>query len=187
MSEVIENTVATVAETVVAITTAALEAESNVTAVAPAVEAVVAPVVAAPKAPSKKSLATAIFDAKMVERSQGLFATNKEFRAAVLNEIVTKLEVSVASASTMYNQCKVDAEKADANVGLGRDPKVEKVKVSTGKRGRPAGSKNAPKEEVAAPAADAVVEPVAAATEITVTVADPAINAALMGSDTAAA
>ena len=146
MSEVIENTVAAAAETILAITTAALEAENNVTVVAPAVKAVVAPVVAAPKAPSKKSLATAIFDAKIVERSQGLFATNKEFRAAVLNEIVTKLEVSMASASTMYNQCKIDAEKADATVGLGRDPKVEKVKVSAGKRGRPAGSVNKKKE-----------------------------------------
>jgi hypothetical protein len=113
-------------------------------------------VAAAPKAPSKKSLALAIFQAKMVERSQGLFASNKEFRAAVLTSIQTDLGVSTASAATMYNAAKKDAEAADATVALGRDPK--KVKApSTGKRGRPAGSKNKAKAEVAA-----VAEPVAA-------------------------
>ena len=115
--------------------------------------------VTTPKAPSKKSLALAIFQAKMVERSQGLFASNKEFRAAVLTSIQTDLSVSTASAATMYNAAKKEAEAADATVALGRDPK--KVKApSTGKRGRPAGSKNKAKE--AAPA-DAVAEPVAAA------------------------
>jgi len=117
---------------------------------------VTTPVAAAPKAPSKKSLALAIFQAKMVERSQGLFASNKEFRASVLTSIETDLGVSTASAATMYNAAKKDAEAADATVALGRDPK--KVKApSTGKRGRPAGSKNKAKEEVAA-----VAEPVAA-------------------------
>ena len=122
---------------------------------------VTTPVAAAPKAPSKKSLALAIFQAKMVERSQGLFASNKEFRASVLTSIETDLGVSTASAATMYNAAKKDAEAADATVALGRDPK--KVKApSTGKRGRPQGSKNKAKEEVAAvattevaPAADA--------------------------------
>jgi len=109
--------------------------------------------VAAPKAPSKKSLALAIFQAKLVERSQGLFASNKEFRAAVLSTIQADLGVTTASAATMYNAAKVEAEAADATVALGRDPK--KVKApSTGKRGRPQGSKNKAKEEVA-PAADA--------------------------------
>ena len=109
--------------------------------------------VAVPKAPSKKSLALAIFQAKMVERTQGLYGTNKAFRAAVLTGIQTDLGVSTASAATMYNAAKKDAETADASVALGRDPKKVKV-ASTGKRGRPAGSKNAPKAE--APAADAV-------------------------------
>jgi len=114
---------------------------------------------AAPKAPSKKSLALAIFQAKMVERSQGLFASNKEFRAATLGAMETDLGVSRASASTMYNAAKKDAEAIDAGVGLGRDPK--KVKApSTGKRGRPVGSKNKAKAEVAAVAPAA--EPVAA-------------------------
>ena len=108
---------------------------------------------AVPKAPSKKSLALAIFQAKMVERTQGLFASNKEFRAAVLTGIQTDLGVSTASAATMYNAAKKDAEAADATVVLGRDPKKEKV-AGTGKRGRPAGSKNAAKADV--PVADAV-------------------------------
>ena len=65
---------------------------------------VAAPVaVAVPKAPSKKSLALAIFRAKMVERAQGLYASNKEFRAAILQAIQTDLGVSTASAATMYN------------------------------------------------------------------------------------
>jgi DNA-binding transcriptional regulator YiaG len=108
------------------------------------------------KTPSKKSLATAIFQAKMVERSQGLFGANKEFRSAVLVAIETELGVSRASASTMYNTAKKEAEAADPKVGLGRDPK--KVKApSTGKRGRPVGSKNKAKAEVVAePVAEAV-------------------------------
>ena len=111
--------------------------------------------VATPKSPSKKSLALAIFQAKMVERTQGLFASNKEFRAAVLTGIQTDLGVSTASAATMYNAAKKDAEAA-GTVTLGRDPKAVKV-AGTGKRGRPAGSHNKAKEVVPeAPAADAV-------------------------------
>ena len=111
------------------------------------------------KAPSKKSLALAIFQAKMVERSQGLFASNKEFRASVMNAVKTDLGVSTASAATMYNAAKKEAETIDATVGLGRDPK--KVKApSTGKRGRPVGSKNKAKE--VAPADAVAAEPAAA-------------------------
>ena len=99
-----------------------------------------------PKAPSKKSLALAIFQAKLVERSQGLFASNKEFRAAVLSTIEADLSVTRASASTMYNSAKAEAEKT-GTVTLGRDPKKVKV-AGTGKRGRPVGSKNKPKEVV---------------------------------------
>jgi hypothetical protein len=99
----------------------------------------------APKALSKKTRAVAIFAAAMATRAAGGFDSNKAFRAAVLTKIQTDLGVSVASAATMYNAAKKDAEAADANVGLGRDPKKEKP-VSTGKRGRPAGSKNKDKE-----------------------------------------
>jgi len=125
------------------------------TAVTTEVEAVVA----APKAPSKKSLAQAIFNAKMDERSQGLYASNKEFRAAILGAIETELSVSRASASTMYNSFKKEAETA-GTATLGRDPKKVKV-AGTGKRGRPAGSKNATKAEVPA-ATEPVAEAVAA-------------------------
>ena len=115
-------------------------------------------VATAPKAPSKKSLALAIFQAKLIERAQGLFASNKEFRAAVLTSIQADLQVSTASAATMYNAAKVEAEAA-GTVTLGRDPKKVKV-ASTGKRGRPAGSKNAPKvvAEVAVPAAEVATD-----------------------------
>ncbi len=133
----------------------------NATATETTVAETTVAAVAVPKAPSKKSLAIAIFTAKMVERTQGLFASNKEFRAAVLTGIQTDLGVSTASAATMYNAAKKDAEAA-GTVTLGRDPKKVKV-ASTGKRGRPAGSKNSPKVE--APAADvvaAIAEPVAA-------------------------
>lgn len=120
---------------------------------------------AAPKAPSKKSLALAIFAAKMTERTQGLYASNKEFRAAVLRAIESDLGVSTASAATMYNAAKVEAEAADATVGLGRDPKKVKVKAEgAGKRGRPAGSKNKAAEVVVT---DATAE-VAATTEAAV-------------------
>lgn len=102
----------------------------------------------AAKTPSKKSLALAIFNAKLVERSQGLFASNKDFRAAVLSSIQTELGVSVASAATMYNAAKAEAEKADETISLGRDPKKVKVKAEGGKRGRPAGSKNKAKVTV---------------------------------------
>lgn len=107
------------------------------------------------KAPSKKSQAVEIFRAKLAERSQGLYGTNKEFRAAVLSAIQTQLGVSVASAATMYNAAKKEAEAADASVKLGRDPKKEKVKTGSGKRGRPVGSKNKPKADATpAPAAE---------------------------------
>lgn len=119
--------------------------------------------VATPKAPSKKSLALAIFQAKLVERSQGLFGSNKDFRAAVLATIQTDLGVTVASAATMFNAAKKEAEAANPNIGLGRDPK--KVKApSTGKRGRPAGSKNKAKQTVAVVAEAAVATDVAVAT-----------------------
>lgn len=110
------------------------------------------PAVVVPKAPSLKSRADAIFAAKLADRKDGKFESNKAFRAAVLGEIVSTLGVTIASAATMYNSAKKTTEAADATVVLGRDPKKEKVASATGKRGRPVGSKNKPKEEVAAAA-----------------------------------
>jgi hypothetical protein len=138
-------------------------------------EAVATPAVeTTPKAPSKKSLAVAIFNARLLERSQGLFATNKAFRAIVLSDIQSQLSVSVASAATMYNAAKKDAE-GTGTVTLGRDPKIVKVKTNSGKRGRPVGSKNRPKEEVA-PVVTTEVSPEApASTEAVAVEAAPAV------------
>ena len=102
---------------------------------------------AAPKEPSKKSQALAIFNAAVEARKNGEYATNKEFRAAVLSKIQSDLGVSTASAATMYNAAKKDAETAGV-ITLGRDPKKEKP-AGTGKRGRPAGSKNKTKTDEA--------------------------------------
>lgn len=145
--------------------TANVEATNNETVVdttvnaTPVVVAAVAPAApAVPKAPSKKSLADAIFAVKLIERSEGLFASNKEFRAAVLTQIQTDLGVTIASAATMYNAAKKAAETADATVALGRDPKKEKAPAGTGKRGRPVGSKNKPKEGEVEAGTEATVE-----------------------------
>lgn len=130
------------------------------------VAAPAAPAVPVVKAPSKKSLAQAIFDAGMAKRTAGGFDSNKAFRTEVIQTISKNLDVTIASASTMYNQAKKDAEAADATVGLGRDPKKVVVKVEGAKRGRPAKAKV---DAVATPA-DAEVAPVVAATEPTVIV-----------------
>ena len=108
----------------------------------------------------------------MIERKQGLFGSNKEFRAAVMGKIETDLGVTTASAATMYNAAKSEAEKADTTVVLGRDPKKVKIVVEGATRGRPAGSKNkvvvadatATTEEgsgYAVPAVDATVQEIA--------------------------
>ena len=148
-------------------------ADITVAATAPVAKAPKAPKAVKPvvvKAPSKTSLAAVIFAAAMADRAAGVYATNKAFRAAVLTKIETDLSVSTASAATMFNACKIKAEAAAAaegtTVGLGRDPKVVKVKVEGAKRGRPAKAK-----------ADAEVAP--AATEPTViVVTEPATEAA---------
>ncbi len=151
-------------------TTNTAPADTTVTTVAPT-EAV------APKAPSKKSLAVTIFAEQMALRAAGKFTSNKEFRATVLARIVAELEVTIASASTMYNSAKKEVEAADATVALGRDPKKEKVKSATGKRGRPAGSKNKVKEGEAVPV-DATPAATDTPTVVTVNVDAPVAPAA---------
>lgn len=104
----------------------------------------------AQKAPrvTKISQAKSIFSAKLLMREAGTYATNKQFRADVIQTLVTDLGVNVATASTMYNTLKNDANKAidTPELAIGRDPK--KVKApSSGKRGRPLGSKNKPKAQ----------------------------------------
>lgn len=149
-----------------------------VTAAAPVATAPAAATPAAPKAPSKKSQADVIFAAALADRANGKFDSNKAFRAAVLTAITTTLGVSIASAATMYNTAKKAAETADAEVGLGRDPKKEKpAKTEGAKRGRPQGSKNKAKEVTAeaAPAADATP---AAPTELVLPTAEVEAEAA---------
>lgn len=131
------------------------------------------PEVAKVKEPSKKSRALAIFAEQMELRKTGKFASNKEFRAAVLTGIQTELGVSVASAATMYNAAKKEAEAADASVALGRDPKKEKVKNPNARRGRPAGSGKKKTEEGKTEGAPTVgVEN--APTEVSTTATEPA-------------
>jgi len=149
----IDTTVTTPADTTVAVAVATVKAPKAPKAVKPVVV----------KAPSKTSLAAVIFAAAMADRTAGVYATNKAFRAAVLGKIETDLGVSTASAATMFNACKIKAEAAataaGTTVGLGRDPKTVKVKVEGAKRGRPAKAKT----EVAT--VIVVTEPVAEAVE----------------------
>lgn len=157
MSE-IETTVEAVVETAdlpettVESATEPTVVETTVDAVVEPTEAVTqaepAPVVRA-RQPSKKSQADRIFAEKMELRAAGQFASNRDFRAAVLAAMQEELGVSTASAATMYNTAKKEAEARDPEVGLGRDPRREVVKTTgTGRRGRPVGSKNRPKTVV---------------------------------------
>jgi hypothetical protein len=90
-----------------------------------------------PRGPSKKSQALAIFDRHLETFKAGGFASNRDFRAAVIDEVKATLGVSTASAATMYNAAKVAAEAGDTDVRLGRDPKKVVIKTTTGRRGRP--------------------------------------------------
>jgi len=105
---------------------------------------------------SKKSKADAIFASRVEDFKKGVFNSNKSFRAAVIAQIIADLQVSVASAATMYNAAKKAAETADPALKLGRDPKKEKPE-GAGKRGRPLGSG---KKVITVPAAEVVAETV---------------------------
>lgn len=130
------------------------------------------------KAPSKKSQADAIFAAHLQHRKDGKYTSNKAFRAAVLHQVMEELGVSTSSASTMYNMAKKDAEAADASLGLGRDPRKVVVKVSSGQRGRPRGSKSKPKVEVPDSAAAATLDLASAEVAGTEAVGDQSAEAA---------
>lgn len=105
----------------------------------------------AQKAPrvTKIGQAKSIFSTKLLMREAGAYTTNKQFRADVIQTLVTDLGVNVATASTMYNTLKNEANKSMADtpeLAIGRDPKKVKP-ASSGKRGRPLGSKNKPKAQ----------------------------------------
>lgn len=78
---------------------------------------------------SKKTQGLEIFEQELAKRTAGEFASNKDFRNSVLTRMEAEIGVSRPSASTMYNQCKIAFEAADPSLGLGRDPKKEKVKT----------------------------------------------------------
>jgi len=96
-----------------------------------------ATVVVAAKAPSKTSQAKPIFTAALAVRqaeidnnvpvADRVYKTNKDFRLGVCGVISTTLGCSMASAGSMYNAYKIEAEAANPSVGLGRDPKKERV------------------------------------------------------------
>lgn len=107
------------------------------------------------KAISKKDQASAIFQSMLNGKLQGQYDSNKEFRSQVLSAFQSRMGVSIASASTMYNAVKKAAE-ADGAVVLGRDPKKVKTSAGNGRRGRPAGSKN--RVKTVAPPHDVITE-----------------------------
>lgn len=148
-------------------TTAAIAATEVDTATAATTSTTATTTATAAKAPSKKSQAVAIFTAALARRAAGQYTSNKDFRAAVLTELQTTLSVSLASAATMYNSAKSEAEAADPTLTLGRDPKVVKVKNPAGRRGRP--GKNS---VTAATEADAGEDTAATANVVVVDTAD---------------
>lgn len=93
---------------------------------------------------TKISQAKSIFAAKLLMRDAGAYTSNKAFRADVINSLVSDVDVNPATASTMYNTLKNEAMQATPGLMIARDPKKQKAS-STGKRGRPLGSKNKPK------------------------------------------
>lgn len=78
---------------------------------------------------SKKTQGLEIFEQELAKRASGAFESNKAFRKSVTERMVAEVGVSLASAATMYNQCKITFESADPSLALGRDPKQEKVKT----------------------------------------------------------
>jgi len=86
---------------------------------------------------TKKAQAIQIFNEALAQRAAGKFDSNKAFRKNVMGRFVDEIQVSNASAASMYNQVKVLAEASDPDLKLGRDPKVPaepKVKVPRAKK-----------------------------------------------------
>lgn len=114
------------------------------------------------KAPSRKTQGFAIFDEELKRREAGAFDgedyPNKAFRKHVIGRMMAEItdkegnlaETSLASASTMYNQAKQAAEADNPKLGLGRDPKVVKVKAKA--KAKPKAKSKAKAEETPAEA-----------------------------------
>jgi len=131
--------------------------ENTIETAAPAAPA--AAIVPATKPLSKKAQGTAIFAEELANRQSGVHATNKAFRQRVIRRMESELGLTTPSAATNYNTAKIEAETAatvaGTDLGLGRDPKVEK-----------------PAKEPKAPKAAPATAIVSAAPESTETVLD---------------
>lgn len=98
---------------------------------------------------SKISQAREIFKSKLESRLSGQYQSYRDFRFSVINMFVITLGVNESTASTMFNNIKREILLENPEVNLSRDPRKIKIRTSTGKRGRPLGSKNKPKIVIA--------------------------------------
>ena len=112
-----------------------------------------------------KSQAQVIWDEAMKRRIAGEFdknpRPNRDFRKIIIDSIMADLDVSLASSATMFNTLKKEAEVAAGlkgdDLGLGRDPKVEKPKKEKAEKKETVTEKTPkekPEEELTEPASD---------------------------------
>jgi hypothetical protein len=85
-----------------------------------------------------------LFAAQLKRWDEGKFKEEKRpygtFRATLIMQFETKLEVSTPSAATMFNNLRKAALADNPDLVLQRDPKIVRVKSERGP-GRPAGTK----------------------------------------------
>ena len=86
------------------------------------------------------SKARKLFAAQLKRWQEGKFKSEKRpygaFRKKLMSQFKEKLEVSNASAATMFNNLRKEALANDPDLVLQRDPKVARVKSTRGP-GRP--------------------------------------------------
>tara|TARA_B100000929_G_scaffold287512_1_gene274337 strand:- start:2691 stop:3053 length:363 start_codon:yes stop_codon:yes gene_type:complete len=86
-----------------------------------------------------------LFAAQLKRWQEGKYKDEKRpygaFRKKLITQFKEKLEVSTASAATMFNNLRKEALAADSELVLARDPKIARVK-SGRKPGRPAKAEN---------------------------------------------
>ncbi len=87
------------------------------------------------------------FQERLEKHSNGGFQSNKAFRADVLDTLIKDFGMTLASAASFYNHCRLKALEDNPTLAelLQRDPKKEAAPRRTA-LGRPYGSKNKPKE-----------------------------------------
>jgi hypothetical protein len=134
------------------------DATTNTNTATVSTETLLAVASEATKQPTKLAQGKEIFNQEMAKRGT-VHLTNKAFRKTVRVRMMTELGVSRPSSGAMYNTAKKEVEAAalalkqaaiadggtgeQFDLGLGRDPKVEKAAKEPGKRGR---KSNADKE-----------------------------------------